>query len=63
MNRFLRMAERGSILAAAMLLAATLCGCLVVGVSGRGGWFVWPRGFGLVVVFALLMFLLLRRRR
>jgi protein-S-isoprenylcysteine O-methyltransferase Ste14 len=63
MNRVWRTAERGGILAGAMVLAATLCGCVVVGVSSRGGWFVWPRGFGLVVVSALLMFLLLRRRR
>jgi hypothetical protein len=49
--------------AAGMLLAGSLTGCIVVGVSNRGGWFIWPRGFGLLFVFAILLILLLRRRR
>jgi hypothetical protein len=58
-----RVARCGGVLGAGLLLAGSLTGCIVVGVSNRGGWFVWPRGFGLVFIFVLLIFLLLRRRR
>jgi hypothetical protein len=58
-----RAARCGGILAAALLLSGPLTGCIVVGVSNRGGWFIWPRGFGLLFVFAILLILLLRRRR
>jgi len=58
-----RAARCGGILAAALLLAGTFSGCIVVGVSNRGGWFIWPRGFGILFVFAILLILLLRRRR
>jgi hypothetical protein len=53
----------GGILAAGLAFAAPLTGCIVVGVSNRGGWFIWPRGFGLLFIFAMLVILLLRRRR
>ena len=59
----LKLLRRGGILAAGLALAGTLMGCIVVGVSNRSGWFVWPRGFGLLFVFAILLILLLRRRR
>ena len=59
----LKLLRRGGILAAGLALAGTLTGCIVVGVSNRSGWFVWPRGFGLLFVFAILLILLLRRRR
>jgi len=59
----LKLLRHGGILAAALLMLAPVTGCIVVGVSNRGGWFAWPRGFGLVFVFVLLIFLLLRRRR
>lgn len=43
------------------LLAATgLSGCIMVGASSRGGFFLWPGGLGLVLM--ILLFLLLRRR-
>jgi len=58
-----RVARCGVVLGTALLLAGTLTGCIVVGVSNRGGWFMWPRGFGLLFVFAILLILLLRRRR
>ena len=38
-----------------------LSGCLVAGVSSSGHAFIWPGGFGLVIVL-LFLFLLLRRR-
>ena len=38
-----------------------LSGCLVVGASSRGGFFVWPGGLGLLIMLGLLI-LLLRRR-
>jgi hypothetical protein len=59
----LKLLRRCGILTAGLALTGTLFGCLVVGVSNRGGWFVWPRGFGLLFIFAMLVILLLRRRR
>jgi hypothetical protein len=38
-----------------------LSGCLVAGYSSGGGWFVWPGSLGLIVI-ALLLFFLMRRR-
>jgi hypothetical protein len=35
-----------------------LSGCLVVGYSSRGGAFIWPGGFGLLVLLAILYFFL-----
>lgn len=48
-------------MAAALALCAGLSGCVVVGASSRGGFFLWPGGLGLVLVIAL--FVLLMRRR
>ena len=45
--------------ASALSLGST--GCLVGGYSSRGGAFIWPSGFGLIVVIVLAV-LLLRRR-
>ena len=49
----------------ALLALSALCvpltGCVMVGYSNRGGFFVWPGSFGLIVI-ALLLWLLLRRR-
>jgi hypothetical protein len=36
----------------------SLSGCLVVGYSSRGGAFIWPGGFGLLVLLAVLYFFL-----
>ena len=47
-------------------LAATvmtgLSGCVAVGYTSGGGWFVWPGGLGLLLVVVLLVFLLRGRR-
>ncbi len=50
------------LLAAGPLLAGTLSGCLVAGVSSRGGGFIWPGGLGLLVLAAILLFFLRGRR-
>ena len=42
----------------ALALCAGLTGCVVIGGSSRGGFFLWPGGLGL-----LLMIVLLTRRR
>ncbi len=53
---------RAALAAMAGLLAfGSLSGCVVVGASSRGGFFVWPGGVGLVVLI-LLVLLVLRRR-
>ncbi len=54
--------QGGLVLLGAFGLSWMLTGCVAVGYSSRGGWFVWPGGFGLVVVVLLVLFLLLRRR-
>ena len=50
---------------AAVLLALgaalQLAGCVVVGGSSRGGFFIWPGSLGLLLMLGLLI-LLLRRR-
>ncbi len=38
-----------------------LSGCIMVGYSSRGGWFLWPGGLGLIFIVLLLLFLLRRR--
>ncbi len=48
--------------AAALLGLNVLTGCVAVGYSTGGGWFVWPGGLGLVVLLLLLFFLLRGRR-
>ena len=50
------------VIAAGPLLAISLCGCLVAGVSSNGGAFIWPGGLGMLVILALIFFLLRRRR-
>ncbi len=58
--------ERGSRLKFLILsgvgLAWLLTGCVAVGYSSRGGWFVWPGGFGLLLIVLLVLFLLRGRR-
>lgn len=45
-----------------LLLTLSMSGCVGVGYSNRGGWFVWPGGLGLLLVIIVVV-LLLRRRR
>lgn len=42
--------------------AGMLTGCVAVGYSSRGGWFMWPGGFGLLLVLGILFWLLRGRR-
>ena len=37
-----------------------LSGCLAVGYSSGGGWFIWPGGLGLIFVVLLVVFLIRR---
>ncbi len=41
--------------------ASMLTGCLMIGASSRGGFFIWPGSLGLLAVLVVLG-LLLRRR-
>lgn len=41
--------------------AAALTGCVAVGYSSGGGWFVWPGGIGLLVMILLVLFVARRR--
>jgi hypothetical protein len=54
---------RCAVLLLAGLAGATgLSGCLAVGYSSGGGWFIWPGGLGLLFVILFVVFLLRRRR-
>jgi len=52
-------AGTASILAAGLVLTTALCGCLVVGYSSGGGWYMWP---GSIVITLLLLLYFLSRR-
>ncbi len=56
-----KLAQRLGIASAALLLCASLSGCVAVGYTSGGGWFVWP-GAGVLLVLALLFFFLRGRR-
>ena len=52
--------------AAALLISSLACmamltGCIAVGYSSSGGWFIWPGGIGLLFL-VLIIALVLRRR-
>ena len=53
--------KTGLLLSAALIAAGSLTGCVVVGGSSRGGFFIWPGGLGLVVLILLVLFVLRRR--
>ena len=55
------MAKRVGMAAVWLVAASVLSGCVAVGYSSGGGWFIWPGGLGLLVV-VLVLWLLLRRR-
>ena len=52
---------QGTLAAASLLFLSTLTGCLMIGGSSRGGFFIFPGGIGLVVIIVIVA-LLLRRR-
>ena len=43
------------------LLCSGLGGCLMIGGSSRGGFFLWPGGLGFFLIIALFFFLSRRR--
>ena len=51
----------GAVLAAGLILGMTQIGCLAVGYSSGGGWFLWPGGLGLVVLILIILFVIRRR--
>ncbi len=55
-------ARAAGVAVAGLLTAMSLSGCLVAGYSSRGGGFIWPGGFGLVILVLLLLFFLRRGR-
>jgi hypothetical protein len=52
--------KTATIPAAALMLCGSLSGCLVVGYTSQGGWWVWPGS--LVVTLILVLAWLLTRR-
>lgn len=36
-------------------------GCVMVGYRSGGGWFVWPGGFGLILLILVVLFIARRR--
>lgn len=60
--RWQRCFARVGVTGAALLLLGALTGCVAVGYSSGGGWFVWPGGLGLILLLLLLFFVLRGRR-
>ena len=56
------LARSAGVSVAGLLAAMSMSGCLVAGYSTRGGGFIWPGGFGLVILVLLLLFFLRGRR-
>jgi hypothetical protein len=52
-----RVTPPSCMIAVGLILAVTLSGCVVVGTSSRGDWFIWPGGFGLLFVILIFLFL------
>jgi protein-S-isoprenylcysteine O-methyltransferase Ste14 len=44
-----------------LVVTSMLSGCVAVGYSSGGGWFIWPGGLGLLLVVVLIVMLLRRR--
>ena len=60
-NRWKESPRDAGIFGMALWVCASLTGCLVVGGSSSGGFFIWPGSLGLLVV-VVLIFALMRRR-
>ena len=56
-----KLAGTAGVMGAWLVAASLLSGCVAVGYSSGGGWFIWPGGLGLLVVVVVIA-LLLRRR-
>ena len=56
----LQSAKNAGLIVSALVSSGMLSGCIVAGVS-NGHAFIWPGGFGLVLLL-LIVFLVLRRR-
>lgn len=61
MKQHMRLTSAGTILIGMLAACGWLTGCIAVGYSSRGGWFMWPGGLGLLLI-VLLVALVLRRR-
>ncbi len=55
----LRRASLAAYMASMVCIACT--GCMVVGYRSGGGWFVWPGGFGLILLVLAILFFMRRR--
>ncbi len=66
MNQFNAQKSRRNTVRGALILLASLIsfvtftGCLVVGYSSRGGWFIWPGSITLLIIILLIVWLLRR---
>jgi hypothetical protein len=59
--KFRRNTVRGALIFVAGLISfVTFTGCLVVGYTSRGGWFIWPGSITLLIIIALIIWLLRR---
>lgn len=45
----------------ASMVCIACTGCMVVGYRSGGGWFVWPGGFGLILLVLAILFFMRRR--
>jgi hypothetical protein len=58
---FGKLGETIGVLVLALVACSTMTGCLVMGASSRGGFFIWPGSIGFLVLL-LVIFLVMRRR-
>jgi hypothetical protein len=60
-SKFSNPIQTAALLIASLACTSLLSGCVAVGYSSTGGWFIWPGGIGLLFL-VLIIALLLRRR-
>ncbi len=60
-KRLRRRIEAALLLLMGLVATCTVSGCLMVGGSSRGGFFIFPGSVGLIVIIAIVA-LVLRRR-
>jgi hypothetical protein len=54
--------HRIALAAGGLLACITLDGCIIIGSSRHGGFFLWPRGFGLLILVIIVIALMRPRR-
>ncbi len=54
--------HRIALVVGGFLTCTALNGCIIIGSSRHGGFFLWPRGFGLLILVIIVIALMRPRR-